>query len=238
VLAKRLRAVTALVGFCRTVEIVEDGQGDRAPLCRGAPRFVPASEVRGEGIFIELQDAEVERWVERHTALNEAMMGAHAAYRRARQVEPATAGYPGLKLVLLHTFSHALMRQLALECGYAAASINERIYANDDPAAGPLMAGVLLYTAAPDSEGTLGGLVRMGERARLTRLIRRALDDARLCSSDPLCAEHAPDARGLHGAACHACGFAPETSCELGNRYLDRRTLVGTVASSDGFFER
>jgi hypothetical protein len=30
----------------------------------------------------------------------------------------------------------------------------------------------------------------------------------------------------LHGAACHACLFAPETSCERGNRYLDRRLLV------------
>ena len=100
------------------------------------------------------------------------------------------------------------------------------------------MAGVLLYTSAPDSEGTLGGLVRMGEPDRLNRLIRAALEDARLCSSDPLCGEHQPYDRALHGAACHACAFAPETSCEAGNRYLDRRALVATVASQDGFFER
>jgi hypothetical protein len=26
----------------------------------------------------------------------------------------------------------------------------------------------------------------------------------------------------IHGSCCHACLFAPETSCERGNRYLDR----------------
>ncbi len=243
VLVKRLRAVTAIVGFSRIVsprEFVQDGElpSMRAPLSRQAPRFVPASEVRGEGLFIELEQGEVERWLDRQGVPNDQMLGAHQGYRRARKLEPDSAGYPGLKFVLLHSFSHALMRQLALECGYSAASIRERIYANDDRDRGPIMAGVLLYTSAPDSEGTLGGLVRMGEANRLNRLIRAALEDAHICSSDPLCGEHLPDDRALHGAACHACGFAPETSCEAGNRYLDRRALVATVASRDGFFER
>lgn len=47
-------------------------------------------------------------------------------------------------------------------------------------------------------------------------------------SSDPLCAERLPKAPAdfLHGAACHACLFVSETTCERGNRFLDRRFIV------------
>jgi len=97
------------------------------------------------------------------------------------------------------------------------------------------MAGILLYTAAPDSEGTLGGLVSLGESKTLGRHLDQALESMRLCASDPLCAEHHPfkDGLTLHGAACHACLFLPETSCERGNKYLDRSVLVSTVESAD-----
>ena len=97
--------------------------------------------------------------------------------------------------MLLHSFAHALIRELALECGYTASSIRERIYAATG-ADGEPMAGVLLYTAAPDSEGTLGGLVALGEPEQLGPLLRQALERAQLCSSDPLCAEHDPRADG------------------------------------------
>ena len=95
------------------------------------------------------------------------------------------------------------------------------------------MAGILLYTAAPDSEGTLGGLVALGDPKALGRHLDQALEAMRLCASDPLCAEHHPmkDGLTLHGAACHACLFLPETSCERGNKYLDRSVLVSTVES-------
>ena len=94
------------------------------------------------------------------------------------------------------------------------------------------MAGLLLYTAAADSEGTLGGLVALGSPANFGRLLDQALERAKLCSADPLCAEHEPgaDEDALHNAACHACLFVPETSCERGNRYLDRATLVPTMS--------
>jgi hypothetical protein len=99
------------------------------------------------------------------------------------------------------------------------------------------MAGILLYTAAPDSEGTLGGLVSLGGQNRLGTLIDQALEAARLCGSDPLCADHDPVAHGrLHGAACHACLFAAETSCERGNHFLDRELLVETFSGRPGGF--
>jgi hypothetical protein len=158
---------------------------------------------------------------------------AHAAFRRARKIEPAGAHYPGLRYVLLHTLSHLLIRQLAIECGYSAASVAERIYSRlPGDEHGP-MAGILLYTAASDSEGTLGGLVALGPPTELGRHLREALRRATLCSSDPLCAEHPPgkDKRTIHGAACHACTFVSETSCERGNKYLDRNLLVPTLGS-------
>lgn len=137
--------------------------------------------------------------------------------------------------VLLHSLAHALIRELALECGYGASAIRERIYSARPDAPG--MAGVLLYTAAPDSEGTLGGLVSLGDPQQLGRLLTQALDRARLCSADPLCSEHDPAADGsVHHAACHACQFASETSCERGNRFLDRAALVDTFTVSGAAF--
>ncbi len=134
--------------------------------------------------------------------------------------------WPGDRYLLLHTLSHLLIREIALECGYASASITERIYATtrDDRNE----AGILLYTAASDSEGTLGGLVRLAQPDELGRILRATFSNARRCSSDPLCGDHAPlDTEDtLHGAACHACLFASETSCQRGNRFLDRRLVV------------
>jgi hypothetical protein len=126
-----------------------------------------------------------------------------------------------------------LIHELALECGYSAASVRERLYARDpqDGSEGA-MAGILLYTSAPDAEGTLGGLVALADPDEFSRLLDSALRRVALCSADPMCAGHKPiDAETtLHNAACHACLFLPETSCERANRYLDRSVLTATVA--------
>ena len=248
VLAERLREVTALTAFTRIASSRDYAEGEempakvRAPISRNPPTFVPAAEVRGEGIFLQFDDEELGRWVDPLTAHEEVFLQAHTAWRRRRRIDPPEAGFPSLRYVVLHTFAHALMRELSLECGYGAASLRERIYAHDDDGdGGEPMAGVLIYTAAPDSEGTLGGLVRMGMPDELGRHIERALRQLALCSSDPLCADHVPDSDGttLHGACCHACLFAPETSCERGNRYLDRTLLVETVRGAGvGLFTR
>ncbi|MBL3553354.1 transposase [Rhodovulum sulfidophilum] len=117
------------------------------------------------------------------------------------------------------------IRELALECGYNAASIRERIYADVED--GRDQAGFLIYTAAADSDGTLGGLVELGKPENLGRLLRQALDRAHICASDPLSAGHDPSKdQSLHGAACHACSFVSETSCERENRHLDRSLVV------------
>jgi len=239
VLVEKLREVSACIGFTRITspgdfsESAELPEEHRVPLARKSPQWVPAAEVRGEGLFLQFDEEAIQAWLNQPAvrAFEQDVCKAHVHWRRVRRLPDPRAGFPGVRYMLLHSFAHALMRQVALECGYTVASIRERIYAlapTDDD--GP-MAGVLLYTAAPDSEGTLGGLVSLGAPHILGRHIAGALDAMRLCASDPLCAEHTPltEPQTLHGAACHACLFAPETSCERGNKYLDRSLLVPTL---------
>ena len=72
------------------------------------------------------------------------------------------------------------------------------------------------------------------------RSLERALELGRLCSNDPVCAQHDPadphEERFLHGAACHGCLLIAETSCERRNELLDRALVVPTVATPDAAF--
>ena len=236
VLAERLREVCSLIGFTRIEspsdysDIGEFPNDQRVPLSRKAPAWVPTSDVRGEGVFIQFSEKAIQAWAKKVKDLDGEFFEAHRRWRTARRLEP-TEGYPTMRYVLLHSLSHALIRQFSVECGYTTASIRERVYSRPPGGDQEPMAGILLYTAAPDSEGTLGGLVSLGGPLTLGRHLDQALETMKLCASDPLCAEHHPhrDSLTLHGAACHACLFLPETSCERGNKYLDRSVLVSTV---------
>jgi hypothetical protein len=230
--AERLREVRALTGFTR-LDAPDPQDPDlvvRAPLSRGKPEWVPASEVRGEGIFLRVAELLLAEW-EARVAASPVVVAHREAFARFRNNRYSDRiktdfdpmyGWPGVRYIALHTLSHLLIRTIALECGYSSASLSERIYA------GPDRAGILIYTAVPDAEGTLGGLVSLGDAGPLTRIVDRARRDAFRCSSDPLCAERLParPADFLHGAACHACLFVSETTCERGNRFLDRRFIV------------
>jgi hypothetical protein len=233
--AERLREVRALVGFTRldAPDPEDPDLVEVAPLAKSSPTFVPATEVRGEGIFLRLPEELLADW-EQRVAGTVALKAHEEAYGRFRENRysdrvkgrfDAMKNWPGARYIAMHTLSHLLIRTIALECGYSAASLSERIYAGteDDP-----RSGILISTAVPDAEGTLGGLVSLGEPRELTRLFRRGLAEARRCSSDPLCAERLPAAPAdfLHGAACHVCLFVSETTCERGNRFLDRRFVV------------
>jgi hypothetical protein len=234
--AERLREVRALVGFTR-LDAPDPTDPDlvlRAPLSKSAPTWVPASEVRGEGIFLCLPEGLLTEW-ERAVHGTEAMEEHREAYARFRKSRYSgrisgpfdpMRHWPGARYYALHTLSHLLIRTIALECGYSSASLSERIYSGTED--DPQRSGILIYTAVPDAEGTLGGLVSLAEPDELVRITRRALHDAMHCSSDPLCAErlpHEPE-EFLHGAACHVCLFVSETTCERGNRFLDRRFVV------------
>jgi len=138
------------------------------------------------------------------------------------------ATFPGLPFLMLHSLSHLLITAVALECGYSASAIRERVYAGESGY------GILLYTGVAGSEGTLGGLVTVGRE--IENHLLRALELGRLCSNDPICAQHNPanpqEERFLHGAACHGCLLIAETSCEQRNEYLDRALVVATVATT------
>jgi hypothetical protein len=240
VLLDRVREVRALLGFTRIESKGDFADASYSPddretrLCRKAPTWLPVSEVRGEGIFLRFQEDVLQDWESRSAVdgLSKEFFEAHRRWRRLRRMEPDTGGFPGIRYVLIHSFAHALIRQIALECGYTAASLRERLYCRAPSEEDGPMAGVLIYTAASDSEGTLGGLVGLGEPLSLGRHVQQALEALRICASDPLCAEHPAtgEGRGIHGACCHACLFASETSCERGNRYLDRGVLTATFA--------
>ncbi len=240
VLVERLREVQALTGFTRIESLSDYTEEEKLPqdhimpLANKGPYWIPAAEVRGEGIFIQFREQAIQEWLQRRPVQehNVRFFDAHRRWRKARHLDDPEANYPEVRYILLHTFAHALMRQLSLECGYAAASIRERIYAQSPAKEGGAMAGILLYTAASDSEGTLGGLVSLGKD--LGYHIAGALEAMEYCASDPLCAEHLTfEDNTLHGAACHACLFAPETYCERGNKYLDRSVLISTVERAD-----
>jgi len=233
VLARKLLEVRALVGFTR-IDAAGVGTDDTprpniAHIWRSRLDWLPAVEVRGEGIFIELNEDAVAKWEDRPAvkARSKAMAEKFREWEEERGVEPASP-FPGARYVLLHSLAHTLIRQLALDCGYSASSVRERIYSHEGP--DRKMAGVLLYTASPDSEGSLGGLVDLGSADRFPALFRGALRSATRCSSDPLCADHKPDVHAtINAAACHACILVSETSCEAFNRFLDRNSLVETM---------
>ncbi|GAB2766567.1 DUF1998 domain-containing protein [Amycolatopsis magusensis] len=247
---ERLRKVNALVGFTRIDDM--DRVGDLpqrlAPLTRAPyPAWTVATEDRGEGIYLQLDEAAVAAWETRieTTDIWRAHREAHRRnfYRRfsetAQDVDPDTRLRPP-RYWLIHTFAHVLIRELAMTCGYSAASLSERLYAWPESESREAAAGLLICTTASDSDGTLGGLVQLSEPDRLERVVSGALYRATRCSSDPICAMRTPQDPEdfLHGAACHCCVMASETSCERANRFLDRRFLVDLPGSGVGFFGR
>ena len=234
----RLREVLALAGFTRLEPVMPnvdgeyDGEVERAAIAL-EPAWFPAVENRGEGILVRLRADAVAGWLGREPVkqrLN-ALIAGHNAWADRRKSERP---FPGGPYVLLHTLAHLLIQSLSMRCGYPAASIRERIFVDAREARYAL----LLYTASPDAEGTLGGLVQ--EARRIEDHLRHALRSAALCSSDPVCAEHVPgrsmEERWLHGAACHGCTLVAETSCEMRNEYLDRALAVPTLYAAGAAF--
>jgi hypothetical protein len=226
----RLREVRVLTGFTRIHEPGSRDDQTVASLSVQSLNWLPAVEVRGEGIFLELNNDSLNEW-ERSTEI----------CMRSEQLRESWAGGemsgepPEMRFLLIHTLAHALMRQLTLECGYSSAALRERLYVSSGADG---MAGLLIYTSASDADGTLGGLQRQGLPKAFERTLVAGIAAMEWCSSDPLCVEGILAAtEDESGAVCHACAMAPETSCEFFNRRLDRATLIGTPTEANvGFF--
>jgi len=225
-LVSRLREVRALTGFTRLS--VRSGEAGVASISKAPLGWFPAIEVSGEGIFVELDAHRLAVW-ERDPAVVARMAVLGGPTTPSGHPRPVDQ-IPTPRRVLLHSLAHALIDQWALDCGYPASSLRERLYDFDE------MAGILIYTATSDSAGSLGGVVGMATAGRFAASLREALRRASWCSNDPLCLESG--ASGVDSSnlgACHACLLVPETSCEIGNMLLDRGVLVGTDRSP-GFF--
>jgi hypothetical protein len=237
-LVKKLREVRALKAFTRLIDAESTTDSKEMPLSERPLRWLPAMEVRGEGVFLRLDEDRLGAWEKAPAvaARVERMRTAHQLVLEQRADDPSRAApSPATpRMVLLHTLAHILINEWSLEAGYPAASLRERLYAADD------MAGVLVYTATSDSAGSLGGLVAQGEPELLDRTVRSAIHRAEWCSSDPLCMEtEVSGTGGTNLAACHACVMLPETSCEHNNILLDRALLVGTPDDPHvGFFAK
>lgn len=236
VLASKLREIRVQIGFTRIDPRSPDIRGEHdldveTSVLGLQTDWLPASEIIGEGIFIQFDEAVMHDW-ETSAPVVARAKDLLAGYQRTGDPRP----FPGARFYFLHSLSHLLMSALSQECGYPASALRERIYCA--PAADALpMAAILISTGTSGTEGTLGGLVEEGRRFH--RHLRRALELGELCSSDPVCATHLPaslEDRPLEGAACHGCLYVAECSCEQFNHSLDRALVVPTFSESGAEF--
>lgn len=224
---RKLREVRVLTGYTRhfypKLHNIDLGNPPK--------KYLPGIEVFGEGMFIQFNIDTLKKWKEANSKHFEKRLKTMIERQEGSPFLP----YPSAEFVLVHTFSHLLIKQLCFDSGYGATSIKERIYVSDNKN----MCGVLIYTADSDSEGSFGGLVRMCEEKRLTHSIKNMLQTAQWCSADPTCLNiGSPGTRGLNKSACHACTLISETSCSHMNALLDRGLIIGIPGKASlGFFE-
>jgi hypothetical protein len=233
-LVEKLKETRVLAGFTRvksenglgTEELKEMLRLDKPNGEEG--NWLPAYEVYGEGIFLKLNEVKLTEWEQRPEVLDriKPLQDKFDALHREGRIENKSITP---RFVMIHTLAHLLINQLTFDCGYSTAALRERLFVSNHP--GENMCGLLIYTAAGDSDGTMGGLVKMGKPSYLETVVEKAIGNARWCSADPICMEigsqggQGPDSSNL--AACHNCGLVPETACEEFNRFLDRALIIG-----------
>lgn len=230
---RRLRLVRALQGFRRHGQDARFIAADPGEPGR-TRRSYPALELFGEGIFLRLDEDRVRQWESRPDVQ-------HRAQTLMQRLDVGgltdRLDHPEPRFVALHTLAHLLIRRVAFASGYASAALQERIYASTQR--GEPMAGILIYTAAGDAQGTLGGLVRLGAEDKLLPLLLAAISDAEVCSNDPVCIESdRQGASNLNLSACHGCALISETSCENRNFLLDRQLLFGGMEVEQGLLQQ
>jgi Domain of unknown function (DUF1998) len=250
----RLREVACLYGFTRfepaplaTDELEDVGLAvSGAPLAQ-TPDWLPAVEQFGEGFFLQFSPEALAHWLSKPSVLTRArqLQAGATAWINAKRAKGVLVSENSFRererpeYVMAHSLAHALMTEVAIDCGYAASALKERLYVLSPVPGQPIQCGILIYTATAGNQGTLGGLVEVTRR--FVRILKSALERQRLCSGDPVCADHDPttadEDRTLHGAACHGCLLVAETCCEARNLFLDRALIVDTVGQTGaGFF--
>jgi hypothetical protein len=222
----RLREVRVLTGFTR----MHPGQAERVRALSKSADWLPAIPIHGEGVFLKLRASLLSAWEQRADVLERvAVLQERWAKSFFYDGKPVTP-----RFLLAHVLAHALIDQWSLAGGYPAASLRERVYSEGDST------GILIYTAASDSAGSLGGVIAQAHPDRLRASVVDSIRRYEWCSSDPVCSETSSQgAEGLNMAACHSCALLPETSCEHRNSLLDRALLVGLPGNRGlGYFSR
>jgi len=222
---RRLRTVTVNKGYRR--EIGSDFKSKPVPIGFSDSvntSWYPGVEFLGEGLFImqeesdgtdsELSGKATDEWLK--------------VYSDPSYYPEYVFRDPDIKeelhplFVRWHTLSHLLIRSIAIEAGYSAASIRERIYIEHDESKN--RGGILLYASQPGTDGTLGGLIALAPNFQ--DIFDIAFEQLQTCSGDPLCRNSKFQAGVYNGAACYNCLLLSETSCEHRNMWLDRNVLM------------
>lgn len=233
-LLEKLRDTRVYAGFSR-IHPSNEVNVDTIRDCYGTDEVV-GDIVRGEGIFLEFDQNKLAQWAAKQEVQKRVNTLSDQKKQQLLNLQFIDSIFHAAKYLLLHSFSHALIGEIAIYSGYNTASIRERIYIGKDGHSSE-MSGILIYTSDGDSEGSLGGLVRLGKPTVLEKIVDQALVRATWCSSDPLCSHSIP--KGTNGsnlAACHHCLLLPETCCETRNEYLDREFLISLNEPSLGYF--
>ena len=229
-LINKIRVVKVQIGFSRMDPILDTTDERFVSVKEKQTPWYPAYEVRGEGIFIEFDQEKIDEWLKRGPDAIARVEEIDRHYKKSFMYNNRPIDITP-KFVVLHTISHMLIKQLSFECGYNIASLCERIYSAEE-SDGKQMAGILIYTASGDSEGTLGGLVRQGHPDVFPGLFQKAIENAGMCSNDPVCILSSGQGReSLNLAACHSCALLPETCCSDSNGLLDRGLIIGTFSN-------
>jgi len=189
--------------------------------------YLLATESFGEGIFIDLNKMKVDEWYNKHYKETPAFkqrietLQERIPLSEIIRKNKFSDNKHLAKFILVHTLSHVLVKELEFLCGYAATSLNERLFVDSEN-----MQGILLYTVA-GSEGSYGGIITQSNPISFQKILESALFRSRDCASDPVC--YNSDGQGIGGmnlAACYSCALLPETSCEEFNSFLDRALLI------------
>jgi hypothetical protein len=236
-LVEKLKETSAFYGFSRMAPRMDPINVFKKTLSNEPRNWLPAIQNQGEGIFVQFNPKRVSEWAKNPEIIQRAKR-VESLREKATFFNPDEDFCVTPEFLLIHTFSHLLINQLSKSCGYGSSSLKERLYISTEK--GKEMLGVLIYTSSSSSEGSLGGLVKEGKPGHIENIINEALEEAKWCSSDPVCIEsngQGPDSCNL--AACFNCALLPETCCEKGNKYLDRVCVIGKLENQAlGYFEK
>lgn len=234
-LLEKLRDTRVYTGFSRiTPEI--DVTSETIRNCYGTNEVV-GDVIRGEGIFVQFKQHSIQRWASFKEVYERFEILTTQKKEELLDHHLIDSKVDALTYLFIHSISHAIIGEIAIFSGYNTASIRERIYVGSDGRGGKMF-GLLIYTSDGDSEGSLGGLVRLGKAGMFEPILKQAIERATWCSSDPLCSHSIPKgSNGSNLAACHHCLLLPETSCESRNEFLDRELIISNNIPQLGFFK-